>query len=414
MESPKLRCLNLDWLEVYVLGDVNRYPCDAAYYQSHGYVVHQRDYGTRVYADMFTIDDEHGQPFVEVRRHPLSSTMRNGGLFPRESSHIRLSNYACYRGDAISALRDFLALHGYTFVKIFRIDLALDFERFDSGDYPSRFIERFMAGRYSKVNQTNISAHGVDNWNGRVWNSLSWGKPSSMIGTKIYCKSIELQQVKDKPYIRWSWFRAGLIEDPIANTKRNEDGEVYTPAIWRLEFSIKSSAKRVFIIERSDQRHGKIPMPYTLDVFDTPERRWLVFASLCSHYFRFKHYVPDKRKDRCADKQLFVLDLNTQFVKIERYTKSAPVDSRFHRYAAMLAAMQLFVTDDEVKRAIDVLLAYIDTQKLSAMVDATADDVHVKALRLLLRERMNGATSKSVSTRLAELVTLFDDVDTIF
>lgn len=414
MESPDVRCLNIDWLEVYVLENVNRYPCDATYYAQHGYVVHQREYGTRVYADMFTIDDEHGQPFLEIRRHPLSSTMRNGGLFPREASHIRLSNYACYRDDAITALRDFLAIHEYTFVKIFRIDLALDFERFDSGDYPARFIERFMSGRYSKMNQTNISAHGTDNWNGRVWNSLSWGKPSSMIGTKIYCKSTELQQVKDKPYIRWAWFRAGLIDDPINNTKHDEHGEVYRPDIWRLEFSIKSSAKRWFLIERSDQRHGKIPMPYTLDVFDSSQRRWIVFASLCAHYFRFKHYEPDKRKDRCADKALFALNLESQFVKIERYTKSAPVDSRLRRYAAMLASLQMFVTDAEVQRAISVLLAYIDSQKLSAMVDATADDNHVRALRLLLRERMDGLTNKTVSTRLAELATLFDDGETIF
>lgn len=414
MEETRVRCLNLDWLEVYVLEDVNRYPCDASYYEQHGYVVHQRDYGTRVYADMFTLEDEHGQPFLEIRRHPLSSTMRNGGLFPREASHIRLTNYACYRPDAIEALRTFLVRHNYTFVKIYRIDLCLDFERFDTGDDPARFIERYMNGRYSKVNQTNISAHGSDMWNGRVWNSLSWGRTTSMISTKLYCKSVELASVHDKPYIRWAWFNAGITDDPINDTKHDENGVVYKPVVWRLEFSIKSSAKRIFLIERSDMRHGKIPMPYTLDIFDTDARRWIVFASLVTHYFHFKHYEPDVRKDRCRDKQLFYLNLGDQFVKVERYTKAHAAPTRLQRVASMLATFRLFVNDSEVLRAIDFLLAYVDSQKLNAMVDATADDAHVRALQALLRERIAGTSKTGTSRRLDELAELFSDGDVVF
>lgn len=414
MEREPKRCINLDWLEVYVLEDMSRFPCDASYYTSQGYVVHQRDYGTRVYADMFTIDDEHGQPWLEIRRHPLSMTARNGGLFPENASHIRLSNYACYREDAVSALRDFLAKHNYDFVKIYRADIALDFERFDSEDDPARFIERFMAGRYSKMNQTNIAAHGEDNWGGRLWRSLSWGKPTSMISTKMYCKSIELAQVHDKPYIRWAWYENGLIDDPIHNNKHDSHGNVYQPQIWRVEFSIKSSAKKWFIIERSDVRHGKIPMPYTLDVFDTKPRLLLIFASLAEHYFHFKHYEPDQRKDRCKDKVLFHFNLNTQFVKIERYTKAAPADNKLQRIAAMLSSLSLFVSDNDVLRAIDVLLAYIDTLKLSAMVDTSQDIAQIRALQQLLRERMQGVTNTSTSRRMQQLVDLFSDDVPIF
>lgn len=412
MDSVKRRCINLDWLEVYVLEDVNRMPCDACYYRDHGYIVHEREYGTRVYAEMFSLDDEHGQPWLEIRRRPLSLQSKSGGLFPPNASHIRLSNYACYRDDAISSLRDFLALHGYEFVKIFRADVCLDFELFDSRDIPARFIARFMAGRYAKVNQTNISAHGQDTWGGRVWHSLSWGCPSSMISTKIYCKSLELRQVHDKPYIRWAWYQSGLICDPISNCQIDDTGRRYTPDIWRLEFSIKSSAKRWFLIERSDMRRGKIPMPYTLDVFETRPRLLLIFASLCQHYFRFKHYVADRRKDRCPDKVLFHFDLSAQCVSIERYVKGIKPDSRLQRIAAMLTSFRMFTNDHTALSAIDTLLHYIDTLRLSDMIDITYDDVHVKALQALLRERMQGITSMSTSQRLAQLVDIFsDDVD---
>lgn len=414
MDTERTRCLNLDWLEVYVLEDMARFPCDAFYYMSQGYVVHERDYGTRTYAQMFTLDDEQGQPFLEIRRAPLSSKMRNGGLFPENACHIRLTNYACYQPDVVNRLRGFLLKHGYEFVKIYRIDLALDFERFDLGDDPAKFIERFMSGKYSKVNQTNISAHGGDNWSGRVWHSISWGKPSSMVSTKMYCKTIELQQVKDKPYIRWAWYLAGLITNPISMVRQCDDGTEYKPDIWRVEFSIKSSAKKCFIIERSDVRHGKIPMPYTLDVFDTNERRLLVFASLAAHYFRFKYYEPDQRKDRCKDKVLFRFNLGDKFVKLERYTKAAPTDNRLKRIENYLRTFSLFVSDAEVTKAIDTLLCYIDTLKLNAMVDATYDDAHIKALQALLRERMQGITSTSATKRLQQLVDIFADDTEIF
>ena len=53
---------------------------NAEYFRNQGYVVIERDYGTRVYSEMFTIEDEHGQPFIEVRRNPQSGSSEFTGL----------------------------------------------------------------------------------------------------------------------------------------------------------------------------------------------------------------------------------------------------------------------------------------------------------------------------------------------
>ena len=45
-----------------------------------GYVVHEREYGTRVYNEMFTIEDGQGNNFVEVRRNPQSGSSSFTGL----------------------------------------------------------------------------------------------------------------------------------------------------------------------------------------------------------------------------------------------------------------------------------------------------------------------------------------------
>lgn len=300
------RCVNVDWLEVYCFEDLDRFPCDSDYFEKCGYVVRCRDYGTRVYGQMFTLDDECGIPSIEIRRQPLSDKSKDGGLFPENACHIRLTNVACYRDDAVGFLRSFLARHNYTLQKIFRIDIAMDFEKFDLGDDPQRFVQRYLEGRYSKVNQSNISAHGTDTWRGRTWHSLSWGASKSMVSTKMYLKSLELEQVKDKPYIKWAWYLSGLIENPVSCIKHDKEGRVYHPNIWRVEFSIRSSAKRWYVVEdRNLSKKKDIYVQHTLDCYDSKGRLLLAFANLAQYYFHFKIYEEDKRKDRCKDKVLF-------------------------------------------------------------------------------------------------------------
>lgn len=62
------RCVNIDWLEVDALEPANGQ--DADYFRSHGLVVDEREYGTRVFAQMFTIYGSDHLPFIEIRRKP--------------------------------------------------------------------------------------------------------------------------------------------------------------------------------------------------------------------------------------------------------------------------------------------------------------------------------------------------------
>ena len=43
-----------------------------------------------------------------------------------------------------------------------------------------------------------------------------------------------------KPHIRYAWLKCGLIDDFHKVMKQGKDGW-YTPQIWRVEFSIRSS-----------------------------------------------------------------------------------------------------------------------------------------------------------------------------
>jgi len=410
-----LRHINIDWLEVYAMEDPRQYPCDAEYYRQHGWMVREREYGTRVYKEMFTLLDAHDEPLLEIRRAPYSNLGRDGGIFPVESCHIRLHNRTCYAAAPVAILRDFMARYGYTLVKIYRIDICLDFEKFDFGDDPGLFVERFMRGRYAKVNQTEIAAHGVDLWNGRLWNSLSWGKPKSMISTKMYCKSMELEKVHDKPYIWLSWMgdaeHRGLIDDPINHTKRRDDGTVYKPVIWRIEFSIKSSAKRVFVIEGKSRKSNVIVMPHTLDMYDSKMKLLTMFASLQTHYFHFKHFEVEKRKDRCKDKQLFRFEPSDTFYKIDRLASHTAKSKPAERFLTILRNYRLTHTGDEVRQACDVLIDVIEKEMTTEMLANGTAREEIMILRRLIAERIGHHDLPIVkqTEEIKNIISLLDD-----
>lgn len=299
------RCINLDWLEVHCLepyGD----PHDAEYFRRVGLTVMERDYGTRVYKEMFTVNDAQGNPFVEVRRAPYSTGY--AGIHDERECHLRLVNAACYLDNAAALMQQFIDTYHYEFNRIARADICLDFERFDEGDDPAVFLSRYLRQVYSKINQGNITAHGADRWNGQVWNSVSWGSPTSAIGTKFYNKTMELYDPATgtyrKPHIRYAWLKCGLIDDFHKVLKRKDDGW-YTPQIWRVEFSIRSSVKKWFAIELNGEAKHYQSIRNTLDMYDCREKLLTLFASLQQHYFHFKHYDKEQRKDRCPDKVLF-------------------------------------------------------------------------------------------------------------
>ena len=102
-----LRCANIDWLECYCLEDSIGYPHDADYFRRKGWEVKERDYGTPMYRQMFTLYDHYSEPFLEVRRVPKSDEVKVHGLFNQYSCHVRLCNRACYADNAAGMMIQF-------------------------------------------------------------------------------------------------------------------------------------------------------------------------------------------------------------------------------------------------------------------------------------------------------------------
>ena len=433
MQHEKIdRCIHVDWLEIYCLEPLDTFPLNAEYYRNKGYQVREREYGTRVYKEMFELLNQNGDPVLEVRRNPASGDSEFSGLVP-ESCHLRLPNWILYQDNPVRYLMDVVLQHGYIFKRIFRIDIALDFQYFDSGDDPAAFVRRYLKGQYRKINQCNLTAHGEDNWNQCDWNSLSWGSRKSMVSTKLYNKTKELKEGKSsKPYIRTCWMLAGLVDNPLSLTKRKADGTMEPVDIWRLEFSIKSSCDGLVVIEMQKGRKvEKEKFPHRLPMYDGDEKLWARFQDLCYHYFRFKHkeYIEltDKydggvlesvhsegnkvlrRKSRCQDKILFYFDAGHQFMKLT----SAPADRKANTKEDILERrLRMFMAQhptQDIEKAVHTILDAIDLDKLQAYSpDKRLREA--KALQILLKWKMKG-DGRSATELLAIINDMLDQPD---
>lgn len=360
------RCVNLDWLEIHAREPVGQ-PHTADYFRNLGCEVQEREYGTRVYKEMFVIYGSDGLPAIEVRRNPASSGLN--GIHDAEETHIRLVNRMCYYDDCAEMFEKWLENHHYTDIRISRVDVCLDFVRFDFGDEPSKFVRRYLKHKYAKINQGNINAHGKDSWEGQEWNSLKWGSPMSCVSTKMYNKTMELKDTKSglfgKPYIRQAWMLCGFIDNMQSVTLQGEEVQV-----WRVEFSLKSAAKGWCPIELDGKPNHKYSLRNTLDMYKGRDRLLTIFASLSKHYFRFKKYKSGVRKDRCEDKKLFDFASIQTTYKLdvtERICGDGNKDlTRFNRLLQLLTAYDMSKFSGKEKEAAEILINALKEDKMFA------------------------------------------------
>lgn len=319
------RCVNIDWLQVSL---VEPEPRTAEYFSRLGFHVVQRDYGTPLFGQMFTIF-EGDKPCFEIRREPYS-LKKNGGIFAEGACHLRLHNRMCYQPHPIDMLRKFILAHGYIYVGIVRIDICLDIVSFDYNKNPDRFLQEYMQHRYQRERNGNVQAHGTER-DQRHWNSVKWGSEKSMLNVKMYDKTLELEQGKEKMYIRQHWHACDLSESQKVTftyvnpkTKQVQTGykivevekgtavpesipkeDAKQVKVWRIEFSV-SSACSVYIDEDG------VIIENRLDTYDTPDKLWNVFSILAHNLFTFRRVERTRngtlrRKALCTPYPLFRL-----------------------------------------------------------------------------------------------------------
>lgn len=204
-------------------------------------------------------------------------------FIPNYSCQVKLDNHILYSDELETTLKDIFEC-GIIFHCLTRLDLCIDFIRFDNNMSPSKFIELIMKNKIFKLRKGDgytfyKSHHDIE------FTGISFGKKSSICHWRLYNKSLELREVKDKYYIRQLWINNGYNE--------SEDD------VWRLEVELKD-------ISTINLSYNDISNVFD-DIFRvvTGVHYYFIFNYFLERTFRFKYKDKNKNISRCKDVKFF-------------------------------------------------------------------------------------------------------------
>lgn len=328
------RLISVDWLEIHAIESPD---CDfEELLRANRYTYQIEPFSTRVYSQVINVLTETGVPLFHVTRCPFSVKGTTGGILPRGSMHVKLQNWLLYTDVFLDALYKFVFTMHLTLKNVTRLDLCCDLQRFADGTKPSTLLKKYLANEVHKIGQAKFQLFGTDKGT-KQYHSIKWGSSSSAVHSRMYDKTKELREVKDKSYIRDSWATVGF------------DPEV---PVWRIEFEIHADGRNMVQKETGEIEElnlAKIASP------DLIEREFLKYAR---HYFDFRVKEEGVRKDRCKRKNLFSIGDEIEICKpLSRYPADPSVVAKtaVHTYAGQV----VLVSDVTSSRRDRIALKYL-------------------------------------------------------
>lgn len=369
---------NIDWLEIYCIEDPSYMRREV--FEREGYRFLPKDYGTRIYEQIIEIQSHRGIPLYTICRCPKSSLRTSAkGILHEYAMHIKVQNWLLYTDHYIDNLISFLNCFHIEFKSISRLDVCCDLQHFKYGLKPITLLNGYLRGKYYKVKQNEFAVYGKDRGN-LTMNSIKFGSQSSNIFARMYNKTLELQEQKDKPYIRDIWRAQGL--------DINKD-------VWRVEISLKGNGRHLYDKRRkqwaevADDETGDIQtriiaagekpknvikyskilnIEINLETIDSEDKVRDLFLSLASSYFRFRKAQGTKRRDKCPLVELFdASSLDRCLVQrpTVHFAQSGKTDRMVVHYLHNLATEGGFFSDKELENISLAMRSIIANKRLS-------------------------------------------------
>lgn len=271
---------NIDWLQVYCISAVD----NTRYADLKGKMM------TSTQANQYGNHNEYY--FIEPREVIVGYqhiyqvvwkrfTIATIACVPRDAKKdsrgcaIKMANAVLYTQSWYYLLNDLAGAMGWRIHNLTRLDLCADFNHFWHGLQPQHFIKRYVmrnATGYIKMGTNKFTLNGERTEYSATFDTLRFGSRKSGVSAYLYNKSKELRDQHDKPWIRYTWEQAKLNPDKV----------------WRLEFSINSSAN-----ELRDMETGLIHTLFHTDL-ELNESIKQYFLAYYQTYFQFKLIQPSK------------------------------------------------------------------------------------------------------------------------
>lgn len=247
--------ISLDWMQYYCERSMHDVP--ASFVTTKGkYEVEKMSYSTNLWLDVYIIKHR-GREFATLCCNP-----RNAGM-PERGCTFKLANRVLYSHEWLVESKLIMAELGLRYKGITRVDVAYDCNVLADGRSVPAFLMQYFShapyceGHIIRSGSRKVTINATRSNKGSVEiSAMRWGSKSSDIGAYAYNKSLELREVKDKPWIRETWEKAGLVDSfndeewsklsEKEKQRKIEQGDVQQyieRPVWRFEISIKAHGK---------------------------------------------------------------------------------------------------------------------------------------------------------------------------
>lgn len=257
-------CISVDWLQVY---------CNCNYFlEEEGkraalcrFWYKRRDIGTSLWKDVYEVY-EHKLHVATICANPRSSVMQRNGCT------LKLENRVLYSMRYMELLEAIMKDFGMRYVGISRMDICYDCNVLKDGLSVRKFLSDyvtaapFQEGHIVRNGSRKFAMHAKRSRTGVMEiNSMRWGSQASDIGAYCYNKSLEMLEVKEKPWILEVWEKNGLRHEvnnvawrALSDAQRKykvesgDSSDYVHNDVWRFEISIKAHGKDILNIETGE------------------------------------------------------------------------------------------------------------------------------------------------------------------
>ena len=249
-------CISIDWLQTFNHAEPI---AEGTYHDgTETYDVQKLNHETPLFLDTFQVTSR-GIPVATILQRPRTTVMH-----PR-STTLKLENRILYSTRYIEILYTLNRLLKLQYKGITRLDICYDCNALHGGRDVPRFLRTFMTaeplqkGHIIRSGSSRFTAHGTRSATS-VANitSMRWGSPNNAVTSYCYDKTLEMIEVKRKPWILDTWEANGLQYDIDEESlsrltekqrkRKTDNGQMSAyirKHVWRFEISITAKGKDI-------------------------------------------------------------------------------------------------------------------------------------------------------------------------
>lgn len=222
-------CISVDWLQVCCYSNNLAFLLNNDYYNkvdSLPYWLELQPLETRSFARFIRVHTKVGNDWrycADILAVPRS-TMLNSNIVL-----VKIHNRFLYSQNYVKLLYNICATFKLSIKGLTRLDLCYDCNSFHNGLKPHKFIKEFVTAEFNspryiyKVGAKQFRVYGGKSVSSATkFSGIEFGSGKSSKRCYIYDKTRELEEVKDKPWIRQYWHENGLISDAKTHVYRAE------------------------------------------------------------------------------------------------------------------------------------------------------------------------------------------------